>query len=79
MAVGPTAEALPELRSAMSVTEGEWDRGAIARPNLPQELAATFLNPLNAGFVGVLRFQNAAIARNESRTAQVETWKIRGI
>jgi len=33
---------LLELRSAMSVTEGEWDRGAIARPNLPQELAATF-------------------------------------
>jgi hypothetical protein len=40
----------------------------IARPVVPQELAATFMNGLNAGFVEVLQFQNAAMARNESRT-----------
>src|SRR5882672_8815374 len=50
-----------------------------ARPALPQELAATFLERANAQFIGLLRFQSAAIARNDSRTAQVKAWKIRGI
>ena len=45
----------------------------------PQELAATFLAAVNAQFIGLLRFQSAAIARNDSRTAQVKAWKIRGI
>jgi hypothetical protein len=38
-----------------------------------------FLGRLIAGFLGVLRFLNAAITRNEQRTVQVNTWKIRGI
>jgi hypothetical protein len=59
--------------------KGESPVKTISRLTLPQELAATFLYRLNAGFVGVFGFQNAAIAPNESRTAQVETWKIRGI
>jgi hypothetical protein len=47
--------------------------------DLLQELAATFWKGINAGIIGVFRFQNVALARNESRTAQVKTWKIRGI
>src|SRR5436189_4255767 len=50
-----------------------------ARPALPQELAATFWERLNAGFATVFRSDDAAIAQNESRTAQVKTGKIRGI
>src|SRR5260370_18174568 len=53
--------------------------GAIARPNLPQRLAATFLKHIHAGFIGVFPFQNAAIPRSKPRTAQVKTWKIRRI
>lgn len=49
--------------------------GAIARPNLPQDPAATFWKHINAGFIRVFRFQNVALARNESRIAQVKRAK----
>src|SRR6266404_8811776 len=50
-----------------------------ARPALPQGLAASFLNALNVGFAGFSRSETAAIVQNELGTAQVNTWKIRGI
>lgn len=49
---------------------------SVAQP--PPRLAATFGFAINAANIEVPANRNDAIAQNDSRTAQVETWKIRG-
>lgn len=49
------------------------------RLHLPQELAATFLDGVNAGFIGVFPPDGVAIVQNDARTMRIKTWTTRGL
>lgn len=46
---------------------------------LPQGLAAIFFFAVSIGFIWFFASRYDAIVRNDVRTAQPDTWKIRGI